>query len=208
MKIQPIVEGHGEVEAVPVLLRRLLYDEAGVFDVEVNRPIRRPRTALVNEASLRISVQIALLQQCSGILILFDGDDDCPKELAPQVENWAKSEAGNVPCAVVMANREYKAWLLSAIESLRGKRGIRADAGSHPDPESPRDAKGQIEMRVSPTLSYMETRDQAALTSSFDFAAAHAHCRSFRRMVRAFEIIVRGAGIPLANWPPSSITGH
>ena len=29
MKIQPIVEGHGEVEALPVLLRRLI-DEAQV----------------------------------------------------------------------------------------------------------------------------------------------------------------------------------
>ena len=38
MKIQPIVEGYAEVQALPVLLRRLR-DEAGVFDVEVNRPI-------------------------------------------------------------------------------------------------------------------------------------------------------------------------
>jgi hypothetical protein len=40
--IQPIVEGHGEVEAVPVLLRRLAA-EAGGFDVQVATPRREVR---------------------------------------------------------------------------------------------------------------------------------------------------------------------
>ena len=40
MKIEPIVEGHGEVQAVPVLLHRLL-DAAQVFDVDVDRTIPR-----------------------------------------------------------------------------------------------------------------------------------------------------------------------
>ena len=39
MTIQPIVEGHGEVEAVPVLLRRLR-DLAQTYPLEVNAPRR------------------------------------------------------------------------------------------------------------------------------------------------------------------------
>ena len=42
MTIQPIVEGHGEVEAVPILLRRLR-DLARAYPLEVNAPIRRHR---------------------------------------------------------------------------------------------------------------------------------------------------------------------
>jgi len=42
VKIQPIVEGYGEVEAFPVLLRRLR-DEAGAYGVDIDTPIRQPR---------------------------------------------------------------------------------------------------------------------------------------------------------------------
>ena len=153
-------------------------------------------------------MRLALLQPCDGILILFDSDDDCPKHLAPRIEGWGKSEAGTVPCFVVMATREYEAWFLAAIESLRGKRGIRPDATSHSDAESPRDAKGQLETRMTPGFSYTPTIDQASLSSLFDLAAAYARCRSFRRMVRAFALIIQGTGTTLANWPPASITGQ
>jgi len=43
MNIQPIVEGHGEVSAVPVLLRRLR-DQAQAFALDINAPIRRKRS--------------------------------------------------------------------------------------------------------------------------------------------------------------------
>ncbi len=39
--IQPIVEGHGDVAAFPVLLRRLI-DEAQAWNVGIGRPIRSP----------------------------------------------------------------------------------------------------------------------------------------------------------------------
>lgn len=202
MRIQPIVEGHGEVTAVPVLLRRLR-DEARVYGFDVNPPIRRHRSDFVREDSVRNAVRLALVQdECRAILILFDGDDDCPKELAPTVEAWAQDEAGPVPCVVVIAHREFEAWFIAAIESLRGRRGILGDAVSHPNPEEPRDAKGQLEDRMTPGTSYSETADQAALTALFDMSAAYAKCRSFRRLVKAFELMVTGVGIELTPWPP------
>jgi hypothetical protein len=202
MSIQPIVEGYGEVAAVPVLLRRLR-DEAQAFVLKVNPPIRRKRWEFANEAAVRKAVRLALLQpECDAILILFDSDDDCPKELAPRIHDWARAEAGPTPCAVVMAHREYEAWFLAAIESLRGRRGIRLDANSHPSPESPRAAKGLLEERMIPGRSYHETADQAALTALFDMASAFTRCRSFRRMVTAFGVLVAGAGAALTKWPP------
>jgi hypothetical protein len=103
LKIQPVVEGYGEVSALPVLLRRLS-DSSGAFDLEIGRPIRRTRWELVNEAALRRSIRLALL-----ILVLFDGDDDCPKTLAPRIQAWAQAEAREIPCMVVIAHREYEA---------------------------------------------------------------------------------------------------
>ena len=131
MIIQPIVEGQGDVAAVPLLLRRLRV-EAQAWGLEVGRPHKRRRTQLVKKDTLQIVVRVAALREsCAGILILFDADDDCPAELAPTLEQWACEAAGEIPCAVVMANREYEAWFLAGIEALRGRAAILSDA-THP----------------------------------------------------------------------------
>ncbi len=211
MMLQPIVEGWGEVTAVPVLLRRFSA-EAGAFGVRIGMPIRRKRSELVREDPVRHAVRLARLRPgCSSILILFDSDNDCPKELAPTIEMWAAAEAGGIPCAVVMAHREYEAWFLATMVSLRGKRGIREDAEPHPEPEAPRGAKGQLEARMGRGASYSPTADQAALTAEFDLATAYARCRSFRRMTSAFGALLTTSGIGLGQWPPSSwaaASGH
>jgi hypothetical protein len=131
MTMQPIVEGHGEVHAVPVLLRRLR-DLAQAYPLEVNAPIRRHYCDFFEEQQVGKAVRIALKQDCDAILLMVDGDrdHDCPQHQAPQILDWAQAAAAGKPCAVVMAYREYEAWFLASIESLRGKRGIRADAES------------------------------------------------------------------------------
>lgn len=190
MKIQPIVEGHGEVEALPVLLRRLR-DAGEAFDLDFHKPVRATRPELTRETSLRQLIRRSLaLRECSGLLVLFDGDDDCPKELAPRIQGWGQDEAGDTPCLVVIAHREYEAWLFSILEPSLWPE----------DPEAVRDAKSMVSREYSPT------RDQARLTARFDLAATHRHCRSFRRMVRAFGVLAEGAGFRLSDWPPPSWT--
>ncbi|HEX9593959.1 MAG TPA: DUF4276 family protein [bacterium] len=203
MIVQPIVEGQGDVAAAPVLLRRLA-EQAQAWDVQVARPHRRRRTQLVQRDALQDAVRVARLTPgCSAILILFDADDDCPKELAPTLAAWAQEAANPIPSAIVMANREYEAWLLAAVESLQGVAGIRADAGAHPDPEAPRDAKGELERRMGIGYTYLPTTDQARLTASFDLASAYRSCRSFRKLVGAFGAFLSASGMEPAEWPPA-----
>ncbi len=202
MIIQTLVEGEGEEVAVPILLRRFR-EVSGAFFVDFGRPIRRHRSELVNEGPLRRAVQVALRQErgCDGILVLFDADKDCPKELALQVQAWARAEAGRTPCEIVIAHHEYEAWFLGALESLRDRRDIRADAVSPADPESPRGAKEKLQ--ASMLRPYSETLDQPALTALFDLAAAYRSCRSFRRMVHAFGRLAAATGAEIGQWPPS-----
>ncbi len=205
MNIQPIVEGHGEVEAVPILLRRLR-DMAHAYPLEVNPPIRRHYSDFFKEDEVRKAVRIALKQNCDAILLMVDGDGDhdCPRNQAPQILGWAHAEAAGKSCAVVMAYREYEAWFLASIESLRGQRGIRADATSHPDPEEPKGAKGQLEQRMAEGRSYHETADQPALTAVFDMQPSYGKCRSFRHLAKAFgELAVAGGAVPQVAWPPA-----
>lgn len=48
LKLGLVVEGHGEVRAVPILLRRIAGDLDPSVPLEVLPPIRRPRASLVN----------------------------------------------------------------------------------------------------------------------------------------------------------------
>jgi hypothetical protein len=205
MTIQPIVEGHGEIEAVPVLLRRLR-DLAQAYPLEVNAPIRRHYSDFFDETELRKIVRLALKQPCNAVLLVVDGDGDhdCPKNQAPQILAWAKAEAAGKPCAVVMAYSEYEAWFLGSIESLRGKRGIREDAMSHPEPEVPTGAKGQLEARMEEGRSYHETADQPALSAQFEMEPTYRSCRSFRHLVKVFgELATAGGVAPGVAWPPA-----
>ena len=201
MKIQPIVEGHGEVSAVPILLRRLRC-EARAWGVEIAKPHRRSRSELVNQETLQNAIRVAALtEDCAGILVIFDADDDCPMELAPDLDGWARAVAGAVPCPVVMANREYEAWFLASIESLRGQSGVREDAKSFPEPEGPRNAKDRLKRQML-RKRYSPATDQATLTAQFDLASAWRGCRSFRKLVSAVGTLFRASGARLDAWPP------
>lgn len=201
MKIQPVVEGHGEVEALPVLLRRLR-DEARAWAVEIETPIRRPRHQLVSELGVIRAVKIAHHQPaCKAILIVFDGDKDCPAELGPRVRGWAAA-AKPVPCEVVMPHHEYEAWFLAAIESVRTHDLIRTDAASHPDPEHPRGAKERLKQRLAAGRVYSPTRHQAALSASFSLKHAYRRCRSFRKLTTSFGSLLTAMGQDIGAWPP------
>ena len=178
MVVQPIVEGQGDEAATPILLRRLAA-AAEAWNVQIARPHRRRRNQLSRMADFQNAVRVALLTpDCTGVLILFDADDDCPRECAPEFEAWAREASRDVPSAVVMANHEYEAWFLASMKSLRETRHVRADAVDHPEPERPRDAKEEMKKRMEGGR-YLETAHQAPLTASLDLAAAYRHCRSF-----------------------------
>lgn len=205
MVVQPIVEGQGDVTAVPILLRRLA-EQAEAWNVQIARPHRRRRNQLARKADLQNAVRVALLTPgCAGVLILFDADDDCPRECASEFDAWAREAAHHVPCAVVMSNREYEAWLLAGIKSLRGISGVRVDAVVHPNPETPRDAKGELK-KLMEDDRYLSTVHQAKLTANFDLIEAYCQCRSFRKLVRAFGLLLEGSDMRPTPWPPAAWT--
>jgi hypothetical protein len=202
MKIYPLVEGHGEVGAVPVLLRRLLA-LAGCHTISVGPPIRRSQAQFHSKESLQAGVGLALLQpECAAIIILFDGEDDCPKDVAENAQEWAREAAGITPCYVVVAYREYETWFIASIESLRGRYGIDANAVAPADPESRRDAKGVLEEFMPEDRAYSETGDQPGMSETFDMQMAHRRNRSFRKLVKSVGEIITATNHTLPTWPP------
>lgn len=201
--IQPIVEGHGEVPAVPVLVRKL-GELMGIPFVPVGAPFRSKRSQLGQKDGLQRVIGRARGEpNCKALLVLLDADDDCPKEEAPKLLTWAEEAAAPLPIALVMANREYEAWLLGCVEVLLKARTITPALPYDKDPEGKRDARGELESRFGRDFNYVEKKDQPAFTALADWKLVHERCRSFRKMAKEASRLFVACGLTPLVWPPS-----
>ena len=191
MKIASIVEGDGEVEAVPVLIRRIGSEVSPLAPPDVSKPIRVPRRRIVKKGELERYVSLAATRAGDGgrIVILLDANGDCPAEHAPVILQRARAARCDIPIEVVLAKREYEAWFVAAIDSIAGIRGIRPGVLSPQDPESIGGAKEWLQHRMRGP--YRPTADQAALTAKFDMALARERSPSFDKMWRAMIALLR-----------------
>jgi Domain of unknown function (DUF4276) len=189
--IATVVEGHGEVEAVPVLLRRIVADVAPGLYINVPRPYRVGRHALVRPGGLEdvVRTQGDRVTSGGGVLVLIDADDDCPAELAPQLLDRALAARPDRRIALVLANREYEAWFLAAAQSFAGQRGFPDMLEPPGKPEGVRGAKEWLSGK-RPGRPYKETADQAALTQRFDMKAARKQSPSFDKLWRDVERLI------------------
>ena len=185
--IVPIVEGYSEVASVPILLRRMLA-KTGHHELtaSIGKPIRVKRNRIVKEGELEREIAKAKRCRpgCRCVLVLLDADDDCPAELGPSLLERARSAHADLRISVVLAKREFEAWFLGSIESLRGKCGISHNACFKGDPELPRDAKGHLSKLMEGGRHYLEVLDQPRLISAIDVLACHNRCDSFRKLER------------------------
>ena len=184
--IVAIVEGPGEVDAIPILIRRIAATAIPDAVPHVPKPIRVKRDRFLKENELERYVDLAARQSDpdGGILIVLDADDDCPPELAATILRRATRARSDRLIKVVLARREYEAWFLAAADSIAGRRGLPDDITTPNDPESIRDAKGWLTSRMPPGRAYKETRDQPALTSLSDLPTARRGAPSFDKMWR------------------------
>ncbi len=179
--IVPIVEGHSEVESVPLLIRRLAA-EWGEYYFCVEKPVRVKRYQVIKNGELERRIQLALTRHnCKAIIIILDADDDCPRELASDLLMRAKRITSDVVISVVMPKSEFESWFVGSIESIRGYRGISSTAIAPVNPEDIRDAKDFLTNKMTRNNHYLEIDDQPALTANFDMALAYDNCRSFKK---------------------------
>lgn len=183
-RVVAIVEGDGEVTALPVLLRRLGPWRTPDRHAEILPPIRVAKDRFLNrphEFSRHLQLAASKCGHDGWVLILLDADDDCPAAKGAELLARAKAVIAHCPIAVVLANREYEAWFMASAASLDGCRGFSfktEDAAV--DAETPRNAKGWMAHRMVSGV-YRETTDQAAFSALFDMDQAYERSRSFRK---------------------------
>lgn len=192
--IFPIVEGHGEVEAVPILLRRIAAELLGAsLDVLPAFRVKRSRLLKPEDETLRRALGLARVKlgatgdpRSGTVLVLLDGDDDCPKELADALSERVRAAASDLRVAIAVAKREFEAWFLAAAVSLRGRHRVRESAEPPAEPETIRGAKERLERDLFGGAKYSETADQPALTALMKLEEART-TRSFRHLVAVVE---------------------
>lgn len=186
-RIGSIVEGHGEVEAVPILIRRIALEIYG-RPADAQRPHRLPRSKICTPSELQraLQLQVARAGLGGGVLVVFDADDDDPASVRDTVRAVAGHQPGRVGVAVAV--KEFEAWFLAAIESLRSHRDVRDDASYGRDPEGRRNCKKELELLMNE--SYSETRHQSAFSALMDLSAARQRSASFDQLVTAVGVVM------------------
>ncbi len=194
MKLGAIVEGHGEEDAIPILVRRLAAWLDPALNVEVLPPHRVPRGKLDKEDEVRRAVEALARKTGPGapILIVMDADDAAACVVGPRVLQWARAARCDREIGVVVAVREFEAWFLAAARSLSGLRGLPAGLGPVPDAEGHHNPKAWLDTKM--LNGYSESLDQPALTAAMNLEEA--------RCADSFDKLVRDLGRLIGRTPP------
>lgn len=186
-KIVPIVEGDGEVTAIPVLLRKILWQIAR-FDIQVARPKNaNGKGNLTKEGGLEKFIRYSWKERdCGAILVLLDADKDCPLLLAQNLARRVEAIGLLFPVAIVVAKRMYETWFLASIATIAGQLDLPDGLIPPPNIEDVPNPKAWIEEHFPAGRAYKETQDQEAMTNLMDIDLASS-ARSFQRMIHAIS---------------------
>lgn len=201
-KIIPIVEGEGEEKAVPCLLRRWLrhrnldrFFEVPEFAINA-KGCGRLKAPYNNQRHIGIEhyIYAALRKHPDAIIVIIDADDECRNRrpengLGPELLARAREVAPHLPIAVVVANREYEAWFLASLTSIRSAGLLQTRLPDPLIPEAPRDCKGLITQLMG--CQYEETVHQLKLTTKLTFSPRMKHrSPSYGKLLRDLERLV------------------
>ena len=196
MRLLPVVEGHGDLAAVPLLVRRVLHELHNRFDVELLPAQRRGEWPKVKREFDRY-FQAATLERAAILWVLdFDCDDciDVDSERAWALERAARLDP-KTPIELVFLVKEFESlflWDDSALRSAFGELAV--DVSVPANPEQVRDAKGCVSLMLPKGRAYKPTTDQARIVSRLDLAILSECSPSFTRFLRAVESLCQPQG--------------
>jgi hypothetical protein len=188
--VAPIVEGHGEDNAIRLLVQRIWTELLGGEFVQVIKPIRWPRNRLVQHSELKRAIDLAALKLRSAalsdpamILILLDADRDPPCTLGPDLLRQARESRPDIDVSCVVANVEYETWFVAAAASLGEFLQLPSVSELPLQPEAARLGKAWVQRRFR-GLKYSETLDQPAMTQAMDLGLCRERSPSFDKLCR------------------------
>ena len=225
------VEGDGDREAVPVLVKRLLTEMNAWSDVvldvqsfvvgnvsDLTAQAGKEWVSKLNFARKRPKLGAVLLVQ-DGDLGRIRREEFCAATFGLRLAQWARGAGAgtNFSVATVFACQEYESWVLACADRLAGlpltdgRPGLRSDTTA-PEGDlerAPRDAKGWLDRHIE--AGYKPTRDQRLVTElmvdHLDAVRARG-MRSFQRLEKALGELVNAVrtGTPIVSPEASPVS--
>lgn len=190
-----VVEGHGEVTSLPVLIPRLVRAVNPNIVPVVPRPVRVKRDRFVSddtEFERNVLLASESARDRNPILILLDSEGDCPARLGPSLLDKARSICPGRPVGCVIAHQEYEAWFLASPQCIRDHFELAVTPTLLDDPESRRGVKEWIEGHLGRGEKYRETIDQQELTRLIDIEKTRS-IPSFDKLYREVVRLIHEA---------------
>lgn len=171
-----VVEGPGDRNAVPVLLRKHLH-ACGEFRDVLGKPVATNGRdkALKVDGVEGFALTAALRPGCVGVLIILDGEGDCVAGLGPELLARVEAKVGK-PVRVALADRDFESWMYASAESLEleltYEEGVSGQAA--------------IKEALKPA-KYVKPTWQPRLTNRINLESAASRSESLGRMLARFD---------------------
>lgn len=191
IKILPIVEGDGDLAAVPELIRRVAHAQ-GRYDVNVLRPHKRGDIPKV-KSRFDDFLQIALLESAPILWVLDFDCEDCldPAAYRREFMERAAKLKGQTPVEFVFMVQEFETLFLADHETTRSVFADIPTAKIFPaNPESVRDAKGWISEARPKGSAYKPTQHQQRIAAQVNLDRLRVRSASFRRFEEAVSLLL------------------
>ena len=197
------------MKAVPGLIRKILGERLGRYDISLLKPKRANGKSNLLKKFERF-LEYAIGENPDAILVLVDADDECPVEGARCLAYKASALNLGAPVAVVYAKSEYETWFISSLsedsgEAIRARLNIASSVNAPEGVEGITAAKGWLESHMPQDLGYKETSDQEYLTHRIEMDMTYRRSRSFRRLCHAVEELVEAIDMSESIVTPSVV---
>ncbi len=191
-----ILEGPGDKEAVPTIIREILYQN-DVYDlvVQPHPIINQNIPKLWRPGELERFASYGLRREADSLLIILDADESCPKDVALDFGKRLKALDVAKKVGIAILRSEFEVFFLFSLLSIANRYtdyGWKLEEWNpDQDFETVVGAKGLLTRLMKRGRSYKETRDQAKFCSALDFDILREQSRSFRHLESMLIWLVR-----------------
>lgn len=190
-RILPIVEGDGDLKAVPVLLRNLLTLH-GLHETQILPPHKRGELPKVT-AGFDNYFRMALKENAAILLVLdFDCENcDCPYQEAEKLYQRAQSIRSNWPFKIAFLVKEFESLFLAETQAAKNVLALPPGTKFPDEPETIRDAKGWLSKALPKGSAYKPTVHQAKITAHLNFEQLRKTSSDFRHLENSLLHLAR-----------------
>ncbi|TSD93232.1 hypothetical protein FOV72_20590 [Gordonia rubripertincta] len=182
-----VVEGRGDAGALPVVLRKFLYEQEVYGDI-LGKPIvaNGISNALRNNGIEGFVSVAAGRPGCKAVLVVLDSDDECVVERG-QVLLERSGAICAVPVVIALADRTFEDWIYASAETLE----------LNLDFEASRRGMSEISSSVKKVSggAYVKPTWQPRLAHRMDLDLAAGRSSSLKRLLDRFDQIRNSVGI-------------